>query len=167
MMQFDDKFDAATAQMLARVDQELGQMGGFIVSRMQQYAPVDTGLLRSSIHDKVDTADHSLTVFIPPFYGIYQEFGTRFIRPHPYARPAILDAHQRWEFSDVTFYLHPAAQLSEPLRATTSGFRLPQHQKLTASQEAHVRKHLIPTSRRIAGQFRRRKIAFSVIGPKT
>ncbi len=153
-------------QVLARVDQELARMGGFIVNRMQAYAPVDTGNLRTGIHERVDTATHSVTIFIPAFYGIYQEFGTRFIRPHPYARPAIIDAAAIWHFTDVTFYLFPGAQASEPLRATTSGFKLPRHQKLTAKQEAHVRKHLIPTSRKLAGKFKRRKINFSVVGPK-
>lgn len=162
---FTDNFAAVESQVLQRIDQELMHIGSFIVSAMQGYAPVDTGALRTGIHDIFDPASHSVTIYSPARYSVWQEFGTRFIRPHPYIRPAIFDASKRWSF-DVTLFLHPPAQKSEPLRATTSGFKLPKHQRLTPAQEAHVRKHLIPTSRKFAAKFKRRGIKFRVVGPK-
>lgn len=153
---------AVQAQVMARVNLELHRMGSFLVPRMQQYAPVDTGALRAGIHETVDETAHTLTVHIPAPYAIYQEFGTRFIKPHPYARPAILDAMAYWPITHVEFILHPAPQRSEPLIASASGFRLPRRQKLTAAQESHVRKHLIPTSKKLAATFRRRGAKFTV-----
>lgn len=51
-------------------------------------APVDTGRLRASIFPTVK--GHLLTVQDNVFYGIYQELGTRKMRPHPFMKPALL-----------------------------------------------------------------------------
>lgn len=150
------------AQVMARVDQELAKMGRFLVHHMEQYVAVDTGALRASFYDQVDTATHTLTVTIPLGYGIYQEFGTRFIPPHPYIRPSLIDTTAVWNFSDITITLFPVAQRSEPLRATTSGFGLPRKQQLTPAQVEHVNKKLRPVSRSLAGKFKRRGVSFKV-----
>lgn len=154
--------DAARAQVFAALNQQMLQMGTFIVSRMQQYAPVKTGMLRAGIHDQFDPTNHVLIVHVPAPYSVYVEFGTRYMRPHPFARPAILDAAAVWPISHVEFVLHPLPQKSEPLIASASGFRLPQHQKLTPQQEAHVRTHLIPTSRKLAARYKRRGVKLTV-----
>jgi HK97 gp10 family phage protein len=146
---------AVQAQVMARVNQELQAMGTFLVSHMQAMAPVDTGYLRSAIYDVLDPVVHTLTVYSPAFYSIYQEFGTRFIRPHPYIRPAILEALKHWQFAKVELILRPPMQKSEPLIATRSGFRLPKHQKLTEKQKEHVKKYLVPKSRGYARRFKR------------
>lgn len=155
--------DAAVKQIMDRIDQELGVIGKFLVSGMQQRAPVDTGQLRAGIHEVVDTRVHSVSVWIPAFYGIYQEFGTRFIKPHPFVRPTLLDASRHWRFSDVTINLYPAPQMSRPLQATMAGFRAPRG--LTATQRRHVDINLRPVSRIYAKEFRRRRIKYNVIGP--
>jgi HK97 gp10 family phage protein len=158
--------EAVIDQAMAAVDRELGRIGGFLVDRMQGYAPVESGNLKAGIHEVVNTQAHFVTVFAPAFYSIYQEFGTRYISPHPFMRPAILDAAAFWDLKDVTIILHPAPQKSEPIRATTSGFRLPRRQQLTPAQVGHVNRNLRPVSRSFAGKFKRRKIGFRVIGPK-
>lgn len=164
-MQFDWRGPEVQAQVIARVDQELIRIGTFAVGRMQAYAPVDTGRLRTGIHDQFDAATHTLTVYSPAPYSVYQEFGTRFIKPHPYIRPAIDELTARWSFANVELILRPPGQISEPIRATTSGFRLPRRQPLTAEQTAHVRKHLTSVSRKYARKFRRRGVSYKVTGP--
>jgi hypothetical protein len=160
--------DSWADEAIQELDTKLAALGGGLVESMQHYAPLDTGDLRNSIADHYDAATHTLTIYIGMGYGVYQEFGTRFIPPHPFIRPAILDftpTFQAWGLSG-TLTINPPPQMSEPLRATTSGFRLPKKQKLTAGQLAHVRKHLIPTSRKFASKFKRRKIGFKVQGPE-
>lgn len=150
------------------VDERMVALGGFVVSHMQGYAPVDTGTLKAGIHDDYDYASHTLYIYSPATYSVYQEFGTRHIPPHPYMRPTILDVGPTWMGMPIEWELalRPPTQISEPLRATTGGFRLPRSQKLTAAQAEHVRKNLSPVSRSFAGKFKRRGIGFKVTGPK-
>src|SRR5271166_3872324 len=129
---------------------------------MRQYAPVDTGALRASFYATLNKSNHTATIFIPLFYGIYQEFGTRYIKPHPFVRPALLDASMRWHFTEVTIRLIPAPQRSEPLKATTAGFNLPKRQRLTPGQVAHVERNLTPVSAKFAKQFKQQGVSFSV-----
>jgi hypothetical protein len=163
---FEWNGDEVERAVMARVDQELMKLGGFLVDHMQGYAPRDTGALAAGIHDTYDFSTHTLTVVIPAPYAVYHEFGTRFIRPHPFARPSIIDAAAIWNITDVLFYLNAPSQISEPLIATATGFRLPRKQKLTAKQVSHVRKNLIPTSRNLAAKFKRRGMGFRVVGPE-
>ena len=169
MANFDFHWDDGVEQsVIQELDTKLAALGGGIVESMQHYAPFKTGALRDSIADHYDAATHTLTIYIGMGYGVYQEFGTRFIPPHPFIRPAILDyspTFQAWGLSG-TLLIHPPTQASEPLRATTSGFRLPKKQKLTAHQVTHVKKKLVPISRSFANEFKRRKIGFKVKGPQ-
>lgn len=52
-------------------------------------APVDTGLLKGSIMTELEVGDapHG-RVFTGVEYATYQEYGTRFVPPHPYMTPA-------------------------------------------------------------------------------
>ena len=160
--------DEFAEKAMTAIDNSLIRLGGFLVERMESYAAVDTGTMKAGIHDKYDFSTHTLIVADPVPWSVWQEFGTRYTKPHPFFRPAILDVGPTWEGIpiDFTLIIHPPAQMSEPLRATTSGFRLPKKQKLSAGQLAHVKKHLIPTSRKFAAKFKRRKIGFKVQGPK-
>ena len=163
--------DGVEAEVIRELDTRLAAFGGHLASAMQSFAPVDTGLLRTSIANTYDTSTHTLTIHIGMFYGVYQEFGTRFIPPHPFIRPAIMEYAQVFEAWGLSaeLLIHPNIQLhqrSEPLRATTSGFRLPKKQKLTAAQKLHVKKKLVPISRSFANEFKRRRIGFKVKGPQ-
>ncbi len=151
-----------TQEVYLSVKHELNNLGAFLTTRMKQMAPVRTGYLRSEIQFVHAVQELAITVFIGPFYGIYQEFGTRFIRPHPFVRPALLEAAARWHFSIVDIRLYPAAQRSQPLRAHASGFHLPGKQPLTRKQELHVARHLTPVSKKFARAFRRKKVKFRV-----
>jgi hypothetical protein len=163
--------DEVAAKVIAEVDNSLVRLGGFLVQQMEQYVAVASGTLKESFRDHFDPSTHTLTVFIPVFYGVYQEFGTRYMAPHPYIRPSIIDVGPQWEGIpiDWTLIIHPAIQQhqrSEPLRATTTGFLLPKRQKLTPGQRTHVHKKLIPVSRRFAHGFKEKGIGFKVVGPK-
>lgn len=165
-MPFQWHGDEFSREVRQRANDELTKLGNFLVDRMKQLAPVDTGFLRDSIEYEHRPEQLMIVVRVGPGYGIYQEFGTRFIKPHPYIRPALFEAAGHWKFGAITVTLRPPLQKSEPLRASSGGFKLPRRQKLTTRQIAHVNKHLRPTSRRFAAGFKRRKVKFSVIGPQ-
>ena len=80
----------------AKVEARLFVLGERIVSRAKQLAPVKTGALRDSIGFVVAYDDGggmpSLHVQVGEPYGVYQEFGTRNIPPHPFIRPALNEA---------------------------------------------------------------------------
>jgi hypothetical protein len=156
------------AEVLNLLHRDMAAIGGFLAGHMQAYAPVNTGFLRTSIADSYNPATFTLTLMVGAPYAVYPEFGTRFMTPHPYIRPTIIDAAAAypWIEWDVLLQLNPPNQKSEPLRATTSGFQLPKHQKLTAAQLKHVKTKLRPVSRSFATKFKRRGIAFKVQGPK-
>lgn len=64
-------------------------------------APVDTGNLRRSITHKPgrDVRGFYVDVGTNVIYAPFVEFGTRFMRPQPYLRPAFLQAvnQLRWQ----------------------------------------------------------------------
>lgn len=60
----------------------------------KQKAPVDTGTLQASItvaQESADTNEVAYTVGTNVFYAPFQEFGTRYIPPHPYLVPALVE----------------------------------------------------------------------------
>lgn len=71
-----------------------------IIAQAKALAPVDTGALRSSLGYKTHDGkgDLATDMLLKPGqaavgsmleYAVYQEFGTRYIPPQPYLRPAI------------------------------------------------------------------------------
>ena len=59
-----------------------------IESDAKQFAPVDTGRLRSSIHTELAPNRLSGSVEVGVSYGIFLEFGTRYQRAQPFLFPA-------------------------------------------------------------------------------
>jgi hypothetical protein len=151
--------------MRQKANAELIALSDYLLMRMRQKVPVRTGRLRESIAYTNDLATLTSTFVIGEGYGVYVEFGTRFMRPQPYIRQSLIEASAHWQFGVVNINLIPPAQKSEPLRATTSGFIMPKRQLLTERQKAHVRKYLIPVSRNYAAKFKRRGIKYGVSGP--
>lgn len=145
-----------------KANTQLEAISKFMVDSMRRQVPVRTGFLRDSITYAHDKKKVQSTVYVPPFYGIYVEFGTRFMRPQPFVRPALLDAVRIWKLTRVSILLRPRAQVSEPLQAMTAGFRRPRTQLLTAAQERHVKKYLSPVQRRFARQFREAGVRYRV-----
>lgn len=72
-------------------------------------APVDTGHLKGSI-TREKTGDNEHTIKVGARYGIYVEWGTRYMRAQPYLRPAVKAAQQ-------TFY----AELARTVFTKMSG----------------------------------------------
>jgi HK97 gp10 family phage protein len=50
--------------------------------------PVDTGLLRRSIHTVIEHGGLRAVVGPSAFYSVFVEFGTRYMAARPYMRPA-------------------------------------------------------------------------------
>lgn len=79
--------------------QRVGTLGGQLVRRTalavertaKQRAPVDTGMLRSSIGTTITGSGATITAEIGPtvHYGPYLEFGTRRMPAQPYLGPAL------------------------------------------------------------------------------
>lgn len=68
----------------------LNKIGNTLVSSAKGYAPVDTGLLKSSIEVKgVDYETKTIKVGSNVEYAIYQELGTSKMGPQPYLRPSL------------------------------------------------------------------------------
>ncbi len=128
-----------------RITAQMLHLGRQVVQVAKMYAPKKTGRLAASISFDWNQADFTLVFLVDAPYGMFQEFGTRHIRPHPYMRPALLSntAGDIYGFNlEMAFANLPP--IRAPLVAEAGGFHLPSN--LSARQLAHVRKHLIPTS---------------------
>lgn len=74
-------------------------MAQWTAKRAREYAHVITGYMRDhTVAHKVDDTKAELVSTAP--YAGYEEFGTRFRPPHPFIRPAIVDA--RVELPNLT-----------------------------------------------------------------
>ena len=90
-------FDAAASQLRARTERQLTRLGLQIQSNARRACPVDTGRLRASIVAEPVTRQGDrlvLKVGTNVSYAAYVEFGTRFMAPQPYMRPAFLAARK-------------------------------------------------------------------------
>ena len=128
-----------------RIDVQMHKLGQQVVEIAQRYAPYKSGALRNSIDYDYNEATGTIawTVGVP--YGIFVEYGTRNMMPHPYLRPAIntVGSVYGWNM-EMVFAETP--HIKAPILASGAGFHLPS--TLTSKQVAHVRKHLLPTSKR-------------------
>jgi HK97 gp10 family phage protein len=74
-------------------------MAQWTAKRARDYAHVITGYMKEhTVAHKVDDT-HAELISTAPYAG-YEEFGTRFRPPHPFIRPAIVDA--RVELPNMT-----------------------------------------------------------------
>lgn len=135
------------------VDAKMHAAGEAIVARARQLAPVQTGALRASIVDFVEVNEaggkHTLHIQVGMPYGIYQEFGTRNIPPHPFIRPAINEMGRVWGFKvAMGFATNPAhaGLLAGAGKGMKGGFAATARpfKRLTQKQIAHVEGKLIP-----------------------
>ena len=74
------------------IDLHMIAAGQAVVRMAQQLAPKRTGALAASIRDDYDKASKTLKIIVGMPYGLFQEFGTYKMRPHPFIRPALLAA---------------------------------------------------------------------------
>jgi HK97 gp10 family phage protein len=74
-------------------------MAQYVAKRAREYAHVITGYMKAhTVAHKVSDTKAELISSAP--YAGYEEFGTRFRPPHPFIRPAIVDA--RVELPNLT-----------------------------------------------------------------
>lgn len=139
----------------SKVNDQLVRTGQRIMQRAKQLAPVRTGALRDSIDYTITRTGRARTLHIEVgmYYGIFQEFGTRNIRPHPFVRPALLEASRIW---GAGISMDFAASGSAPWQ----GMYYMQHRRqaryvvpsslqprpLTRAQHLHVQRHLVPSA---------------------
>jgi hypothetical protein len=133
-----------------QLDQRLNQAGEAWLARSRALAPVKTGFLRSQ--EDYQVIGRTLTLIMGAPYDIFQEFGTRNIRPRPHIRPALLEM-QRIFGTDVALeFNRPGASVWTGLYAHEGRFIEPskiQPRPLTHRQREHVRQHLMPVSKRL------------------
>lgn len=78
------------ALVLARVEAAVAKAAFDIEANAKVRAPVDTGALKNSIQASEETGNPTAwRVGDGVEYGIYQEFGTRFMPAHPWLVPAV------------------------------------------------------------------------------
>ena len=138
-------------------DAKMRATGEAIVARAKQLVPVDTGKLRDSIGYTYRQSDSTLTIHVDMYYGLWVEAGTRYMRPQPYIRPALNEVGRIFGTSVEMAFAVPAAGRWNSMLMHQAGFAHPR--SLTAKQRAHVRQHLMPTSKRLyRGNVRRAKM---------
>lgn len=118
-----------------------------IEAKARALAPYRSGYLRNTIDVFYDAIGKSIEIYVGAEYGLFQEFGTRYMPPHPFIRPA-LNAEQIYGF-DVTMAFTNTWVTDTKLLARGPGFK--GHRSLTAKQKQHVREKLTPVSRELYG----------------
>jgi HK97 gp10 family phage protein len=117
-----------------------------VVRIAESLAPKHTGRLATSIGFDFNDAELTVVFTVGASYGVFQEYGTRYIPPHPYLRPAINHVFSQTFGVQTEMAFLNTPHINKPILAHGAGFHLPD--TLTAKQLAHVRKHLLPTSKR-------------------
>jgi HK97 gp10 family phage protein len=86
----------ATQYVEDKADKFLIQVGKGAVSWARHYVPVDTGELQNSIgftyQQRDSNGEKRLTLHADTHYAFFVEYGTRFMLPQPFLRPALLKA---------------------------------------------------------------------------
>lgn len=83
-----DRAKLLVPKVRAGVQQTVAETALLIESDAKQFAPVDTGRLRSSIHADIASNGLSAQVVTNVSYAAAQEFGTRRHRAQPFMFPA-------------------------------------------------------------------------------
>lgn len=146
-----------------RIDNQLYRMGEEIVARAQQLAPVRTGRLKSSIAYVVAHGEgrgrSMLSIQVGAPYGIFVEFGTRYMSPRPYIRPALLAVGRAWGADLEMSFAAPSGPGGGPWHGLLAGTgqgrqpgfaasASPHYRPLSEQQKRHVERVLIPSVKR-------------------
>lgn len=146
--------------LLGDIDMRLHQAGAAVIAEAQALAPVRTGALRSSINYRVE--NRTLVISVGQIYGVFQEYGTRTIPPHPFIRPALAAAGRVFGGSIEMEFNAMSSATWQGIYSVGSGFVVPsgiQPRPLTQAQHRHVQQHLVPTSKRLhKGNVKRAKL---------
>ncbi len=140
--------DQIKARIYGDIDTRMRMAGQSIVARAQALAPVRTGQLRAGIGFIYNQTTHTLQIYGDAPYDIFVEYGTRYMRPQPHIRPALLEAGRLLGINlEIGFANVP--HIASPILAHPGGkqqvlFSTPR--TLSSKQLRHVRKHLVRTS---------------------
>ena len=148
-MGFASSFKATLDNLLQRnITERLQVAGTAWLARSRALAPVRTGRLRDEEDFIVE--GNRLRLILGAPYDIFQEFGTRYIRPHPHVRPAlneigrIFGAHITMDFNTMSSAAWQGVYHHKGQYIVPSAI---QPKPLTAKQRAHVAKHLVPSGK--------------------
>jgi HK97 gp10 family phage protein len=98
----DDRFQVALRREMSdwkiRSERDLVRVGLQVQNYARELCPVDTGRLRASIQmdSGRDGVGPWVSIGTNVEYAPYVEFGTRYMSPQPYMRPAVLMARVWW-----------------------------------------------------------------------
>lgn len=93
--------DKVKAMVDKEIDKRQLAAGHAMVQKARELVPVDTGKLKASIGFTYRNSDHTLQLHADEPYALFVEYGTRFMLPHPFLRPAILAAVPFWGKSEI------------------------------------------------------------------
>ena len=130
-------------QVHQRIVTQMNELGRGVVSVAKERAPFRTGHLRNSIYYKWDDKTYTVAFVVDAEYGIFVEYGTRYMKPHPYLRPALAMAGNIYGIN-LAMAFTQTPYIASPILAHGTGFHLPS--TLTPKQIEHVRTHLKPKS---------------------
>jgi HK97 gp10 family phage protein len=97
--EFQRALAGAYRGMRLQTERDLVVLGLKVQNGARERCPVDTGRLRASIVSsglEHDAKGAFVRVGTNVFYAGFVEFGTRYMAPQPYLRPALLEAAQSW-----------------------------------------------------------------------
>lgn len=114
-----------------------------VVADAERRAPKRTGHLASTIGFDWNESTYSVVFTVDAPYGMFQEYGTRNMMPHPYIRPALNTIGPQYGFN---FEISFTSTIQTDTKLLAHGPTFQMHKSLTAKQKAHVRAHLKPVS---------------------
>jgi hypothetical protein len=138
--------DQVAALVNRDVQSKLEQSGAAWLAMSRAMAPVKTGALRAAENYRVEGNTLVLIMGMP--YDIFQEFGTRNIRPRPHVRPALNAIGRIWGTSVEMEFNAP--YIASPILAHKGDFVIPsgiQPRPLNARQKHHVQNVLRPSAK--------------------
>ena len=121
-----------------RLAQKMLQFANDVVQRAEQFAPKRTGALATSIGYDWNYQDLTVVFTVGAPYGVFQEYGTRNMPPHPYLRPAINAVGPIYGFNVEMAFLN-TPEYNQPVLAVGSKFQMPPG--LSHKQKARVREN--------------------------
>jgi HK97 gp10 family phage protein len=78
-----------TARLQNEIAQELDVVGANMLDLARSVVPVRTGFLQSTIYYSVTVEDMTVELGATAEYASYVEYGTQYMSPRPYLRPAV------------------------------------------------------------------------------
>ncbi len=130
----------------ASIDKQARQFGLVVTDIARRLAPKKTGALALSITYAYDQNSHSISFIVGEPYGIFQEYGTRYMMANPYIRPALAQVAPIYGF-DTSMEFRNVIRTDTKLLAHGPGYQM--HRSLTEKQKAHVRTNLKPLSQEL------------------